>query len=157
MNVSTHKDPNINNKKFVIDWVLNTLKMPPFPASPTESIINNLDQKAPNYYKSKTFFTGVKWQKFQDWQKLPQETKIRVIQEWHKDPRIEGVSTLGGWNGSHWLCWIDFDKQQGQTKEDLNGIIDSWIAKHEILSKFLHFTTPNDGHRFLIALEKGRC
>ena len=154
MNVSTHKDPNINNKKFVINWVLNTLKMPPFPASPTESLINNLDQKAPNYYKSKTFFTGVKWQKFQDWQKLSQETKIRVIQEWHKDPRIEGVSTLGGWNGSHWLCWIDFDKQQGQNKEDLIGIVNSWIAKYEILSKCPYFVTPNDGHRFLIALEK---
>ena len=154
MNVSTHKDPNINNKKFVIDWVFNTLKMPPFPANPTESVINNLDEKAPNYYKSKTFFTGVKWQKFQDWQKLSQETKIRVIQEWHKDPRIEGVSTLGGWNGSPWLCWIDFDKQQGQTKEDLNVIIDSWIGNYEILSQCLHFTTPNDGHRFLIALEK---
>lgn len=154
MDFITPLDLNINDKKFIINWVLNTLKMPPLPASPTESVINNLDEKAPNYYKSKTFFTGVRWQKFQNWEKFSQETKIRLIQEWHKDPRIEGVSTLGGWNGSHWLCWIDFDKQRGQTKEGLNVIIDNWIGNYEILSKCLHFTTPNDGHRFLIALEK---
>ena len=69
----------------------------------------------------------------------------------HNSTPKDGVSTLGGWNGRHWLGWIDFDLKDFNSTEKMDTAIADWVNKYPILKESPHFTTPRGGHRFLIA------
>ena len=96
------------SKREVIAWVENKLNKPAFPISPKQSLLNNKEAKQPAYYDGR-YYKSLNWKSYQGWHELEKNLKKELIIKWHSDKRIEGVSTLGGFNGQHWLAWIDFD------------------------------------------------
>ena len=98
----------VQTKQEMIEWVALGLNRPPFPISPRESLLNDYEPKAPAFYDGK-YYKLLKWKQYQNWETFEKQTKEKLIKKWHQDSRIEGVSTLGGWNGQHWLGWIDVE------------------------------------------------
>ncbi len=134
----------------IITWVLNNLNKPAFPISPQQSLLNNKEPKQPAYYDDK-YYKTLNWKSYQNWHELEPGLRNQLIEKWHKDKRSDGVSTLGGWNGRHWLGWIDFDLKDFNSTEKMDTEIANWVNKYPILEESPHFTTPGGGHRFLVA------
>lgn len=146
-------------KPQMILWIANILNRPPFPVSPRESIFHGVEPKAPAFYEGR-YYKPLKWKQYQHWETLEKSIKERLIKKWHADQRIEGVSTLGGWNGRHWLCWIDVDakSQCWESETDPQACCEQAVAEH--LNKYLvlkdcpRFRSPSRGYRFLIAFDQ---
>jgi hypothetical protein len=151
---SANFDNSINqvSKTMMIAWVRDVLKKPPFPVSPREALLANKQPKQPGYYDGK-YYKALQWKDFQNWHELESSLQEKLVKQWHKDTRIDGVSTLGGFNGKHWLCWVDFDVQDFDSVEAMKGAIASWLKCHPELWEAPHFVTPSGGHRFLVAFE----
>ncbi|WP_449416066.1 DUF3987 domain-containing protein [Phormidium nigroviride] len=137
-------------KQQIIAWVRNHLNKPPFPISPQQSLLNNKVEKQPAYY-DRHYYKTLEWKPYQKWHSLDPKLQEQLITTWHSDHRIDGVSTLGGWNGQHWLCWIDFDLNASETPEILKTRIDAWINTYPILQSAPQFLTPSGGYRVLVA------
>ncbi|MDB9514988.1 DUF3987 domain-containing protein [Kamptonema animale CS-326] len=137
-------------KQQIIAWVRNHLNKPPFPISPQQSLLNNKVEKQPAYY-DRHYYKTLEWKPYQKWHELDPKLQEQLITTWHSDHRIDGVSTLGGWNGQHWLCWIDFDLNASETPEILKTRIDAWINTYPILQSAPQFFTPSGGYRVLVA------
>ncbi|WP_039962226.1 CHC2 zinc finger domain-containing protein, partial [Kamptonema sp. PCC 6506] len=137
-------------KQQIIAWVRDRLNKPPFPISPQQSLLNNKVEKQPAYY-DRHYYKTLEWKPYQKWHSLDPKLQEQLIATWHSDHRIDGVSTLGGWNGQHWLCWIDFDLNASETPEILKTRIDAWINTYPILQSAPQFLTPSGGYRVLVA------
>jgi hypothetical protein len=142
-----------NTKKSTVAWVLNSLNKPAFPISPQHSLLNNRQEKQPAYYE-RQYYKPLEWKSYQNWHELDDSLRQQLIKKWHADNRIEGVSTLGGWNGQHWLCWIDFDAKDFANSQEMENAIAQWLDRYPIIKNAPHFTTPSGGHRFLVALNR---
>lgn len=137
-------------KQQIVAWVRDRLNKPPFPISPQQSLLNNKVEKQPAYY-DRHYYKTLEWKPYQKWHSLDPKLQEQLIATWHSDHRIDGVSTLGGWNGQHWLCWIDFDLNASETPEILKTRINAWINTYPILQSAPQFLTPSGGYRVLVA------
>ncbi len=137
-------------KRELITWVESKLNKPVFPISPQQSLLNNKEPKQPAYYDGR-YYKTLNWKSYQNWHELEPNLRKELIKKWHSDARIEGVSTLGGFNGKHWLGWIDFDLSDFVSVTNMEQEIAVWQEKYPILQQAPHFTTPSGGHRFLVA------
>ena len=142
-----------NSKASMIAWIRNSLNKPPFPISPQQSLLQNREPKQPAYYDGK-YYKPLEWKRYQNWHDLDPTLRKQLVKNWHEDCRIEGVSTLGGWNGEHWLGWIDFDQGDFPSGAAMAAEIDCWLERYPLLKEAPHFTTPSGGHRFLVAWEQ---
>ncbi len=142
-----------STKAQMIAWVSQSLLKPPFPCSPRQSLLNNKQPKQPAYYDGR-YYKSLLWKEYQNWHSLEPDLREALINTWHSDARIEGISTLGGWNGLHWLGWIDFDLQHFESPEQLSNAIDNWTWSYYVLRQAPQYKTPSGGYRFLVAFEK---
>ena len=146
-------------KEQMIAWIALTLNRPPFPVSPRESLINGCDPKGPAFYDGR-YYKPLKWKQYQHWETFEPRTKEQLIKKWHRDPRIEGVSTLGGWNGQHWLGWVDVDakSQCWQSEAEPQILCEKDVALHleqyPILQHCPRFRSPSGGYCLLIAFNR---
>ena len=140
-------------KTKIIEYVAGILNKPPFPASPQQSIINDKNPKQPCYYERGNYYRSIEWKRHQNWHEKESSLRAILIEKWHKDPRIEGVSTLGGYNGQHWLGWVDFDVNDFENKEHQETAIATWLEKYPTLKNAPQFRTPSGGYRVLVAFE----
>ncbi len=154
-----HNIQAAKTKQQMIFWLVKILNRPPFPVSPRESIVNGVEAKEPAFYDGR-FYKPLKWKQYQHWEEIEEETKERLIEKWHSDRRIEGVSTLGGWNGKHWLGWIDIDSKSKclDSEADLTAACEREFANHleryPVLKGCPRFRTPSGGFRLLIAFNR---
>jgi len=139
-------------KKKTIEWC-KLLNKPPFPMSPQQNVLNGKEQKAPAYYESPSYYKSLEWTPYKKWHEFGDDVKEKIISKWHKDKRIEGVSTIGGFNGKHWLAWVDFDTDDFESESAMLEVIQSWIEANPILKTTPQFRTPSGGYRILIAWE----
>ncbi len=137
-------------KRELITWVESKLKKPAFPISPQQSLLNNKEAKQPAFYHGR-YYQVLNWKSYQNWHELEPNLRKQLSKKWHSDSRIEGVSTLGGFNGEHWLGWIDFDLNDFRSVNEMEQELAVWQEKYPILQQAPHFTTPSGGHRFLVA------
>lgn len=133
-----------------IKW-LNRIGRPPLPECPIEAATVGKDPKQPQYidgWRGETpYVKTVQWKTWQTNQ--PQVAQTRV---WFKDSKT-GIGTLGGFNGVHWLAWVDFDVKDFLNQEDCDRTIAAWIERYPILATAPRFKTPSGGYRFLVGWE----
>ncbi len=137
-------------KRGVIAWVESKLNKPAFPISPQQSLLNNKEAKQPAFYDGR-YYKTLNWKSYQSWHELEPNLRQQLREKWHSDERIEGVSSLGGFNGEHWLGWLDFDLSDFGSATNMEQEIADWQEKYPIIEQAPHFTTPSGGHRFLVA------
>lgn len=146
---SAHSEEHPKTK--VMSYVAGILNKPPFPASPQQSIINEKNPKQPCYYERGNYYRSIEWKRHQNWHEKESSLRAQLIEKWHKDPRIEGVSTLGGYNGQHWLGWVDFDVDDFSSLDEMSNAIATWLEKNSLLKTAPQFRTPSGGYRVLVA------
>jgi KaiC/GvpD/RAD55 family RecA-like ATPase len=134
-----------------MSYVAGILNKPPFPASPQQSIINEKNPKQPCYYERGNYYRSIEWKRHQNWHEKESSLRAQLIEKWHKDPRIEGVSTLGGYNGQHWLGWVDFDVDDFSSLDEMSNELATWLEKNPTLKNAPQFRTPSGGYRVLVA------
>ena len=138
--------------KDTISWLRDTLNRPPLPECPIEAATVGKEPKQPNYISGwkdgEPIVRPINWKQFQT--VMPQDFMLGV---WFRD-RKTGIGTLGGWNGQHWLGWIDLDSKDFASQEACDRAVAEWVEQYPILKKCPRFRTPNGGYRFLIAWEK---
>jgi hypothetical protein len=86
-----------------IHWLLR-LGRPPLPECPIEAAKQGKEPKQPCFLDGK-YLKTVNWKQWQEIQPLQE-----ILDAWFSNPKT-GIGTLGGWNGKHWLGWIDFDRK----------------------------------------------
>ncbi len=97
--------------------------------------------------EKKQLLVAVSWKPYQD--KRPTQAEKSV---WFASPKTQ-VGCLGGWNGKHWLAWIDFDRQHFESKEALEAKLLEWEGKYPVMAEAPKFGSPSGGYRYLIAFE----
>jgi Protein of unknown function (DUF3987) len=135
------------NLKETIVW-LQALNRPPLPECPIQAATQGRESKSPHYIDGKRV-VSIQWKA---WQSImpPQET----LNIWFQDKRM-GIGTLGGWNGKHWLCWIDIDQKTFPSQPECDRITSEWEAKYNLfLEQAPVFRTPNGGYRYLVAFSE---
>ncbi|CAA9221266.1 DNA repair protein RadA domain protein [uncultured Coleofasciculus sp.] len=128
-----------------IEW-LKRLGRPPLPECPIEAAKQGKQPKQPCFLDGR-YLKTVDWKTWQDAMPLPE-----IIDAWFANPRT-GVGTLGGFNGQHWLGWVDFDVKVFSSQEECDHTIATWQEQYPILKTTPRFRTPSGGYRFLIAWE----
>ncbi len=109
-----------------IDW-LNRLGRPPLPECPIEAAKQGKEPKAPCYFDGRRVIP-ISWKPWQNSQPIEE-----IYKAWFQNSKT-GIGTLGGWNGKHWLGWIDFDQKDFASPEECDRY-SKWIGKSE-LAKF---------------------
>lgn len=129
-----------------IEWLLR-LGRPPLPECPIEAAKQGKDPKQPCFLDGK-YLKTVNWKQWQDTQPIPE-----ILDAWFSNPKT-GIGTLGGWNGKHWLGWIDFDQKNFPSPDECDRTIQEWLETHPILEAAPMFRTPSGGYRFLVAFSQ---
>ncbi|MBD2364778.1 DUF3987 domain-containing protein [Anabaena minutissima FACHB-250] len=129
-----------------INWVLR-LGRPPLPENPIEAAKVGKEPKAPCYYDGRRVIP-ISWKEWQHTQPIEE-----VYTAWFKQPS-NGIGTLGGWNGKHYLAWIDFDKKDFDSGEECDRSIARWCEQFPVASIAPYFRTPSGGYRFLVAFNQ---
>lgn len=129
-----------------INWLLR-LGRPPLPECPIEAAKQGKEPKQPCFLDGKRVIP-VSWKQ---WQK--QQPITEIYQTWFTSPKT-GIGTLGGWNGKHWLGWVDFDKQDFSSADECDRAIDQWVKQYPIVANAPMFRTPGGGYRFLVAFSQ---
>jgi hypothetical protein len=131
-----------------IKW-LTSIGRPALPECPIESATVGKEPKQPAYISgwrnNEPFVKPIPWKPWQN--TLPTEIQHKV---WFQDPKT-GVGTLGGWNGRHWLGWVDVDAKDFRSQENCDHTVAEWIENYPVLKEAPRFSTPSGGYRFLIA------
>lgn len=129
-----------------IAWLLR-LGRPPLPECPLEAAKQGRTQKQPQFFDGKRV-VPVNWQEWQKDQPIPE-----VYQVWFRHPAT-GIGTLGGWNGRHWLGWVDFDVDNFESVEAMLEAIANWFASSAAIANAPQFFSPSGGYRVLLAFER---
>jgi hypothetical protein len=138
----------MRNPQTVADTIvwLDRLGRPPLPECPIEAATVGRDPKQPQYidgWRGDTpYVKTVQWKTWQTNQ--PKDAQIKV---WFKDSKI-GIGTLGGFNGKHWLGWVDVDAKDFPSQEDCDRTVAKWLETYPILAASPRFRTPSGGYRF---------
>lgn len=64
---------------------------------------------------------------FLDWGKTLYSKK--KVDKKHSHPKT-GIGTLGGWNGKHWLGWVDFDAKDFESPDACDAAINDWRDRY---------------------------
>jgi hypothetical protein len=131
--------------KETTNWVIS-LNRPPLPECPIQAATDGKEPKAPHFIDGK-IIKSVQWKHWQ-YNMPPQET----IDKWFRDSRM-GIGTLGGFNGKHWLCWVDFDAKDFESQSDCDRKVAEFETKYPLTQQMPKFRTPGGGYRYLVALE----
>ncbi|HEY9653666.1 MAG TPA: DUF3987 domain-containing protein [Coleofasciculaceae cyanobacterium] len=135
------------NVRETINWLIR-LGRPPLPECPIEAAKQGKEPKAPCFLDNRNFLKSVSWKQWQNNQPIKE-----IYEAWFANPRT-GIGTLGGWNGKHWLGWIDFDQKDFASGEECDRIIAEWLEKHPLMKDAPTFRTPSGGYRFLVAFNQ---
>jgi Protein of unknown function (DUF3987)/Bifunctional DNA primase/polymerase, N-terminal len=128
-----------------IIWLQESLNRPPLPECPIQAATDGKEPKAPHFIDGK-FIKSLQWKHFQCIMP-PQE----AITKWFCDPRM-GIGTLGGFNGKHWLCWIDFDSKDFESQKECDRKVAEWESQYPLTKEMPKFRSPSGGYRYLVAL-----
>lgn len=128
-----------------ITWLL-ALGRPPLPECPIEAAKVGKQAKAPCYFDGRRVIP-VSWKEWQTQQPIDE-----ILKTWFAHPKT-GIGTLGGWNGKHWLCWIDFDVKNFSTQAECDRQLLEWEKAYPLLQGAPLFKTPSGGYRYLVAFE----
>lgn len=129
-----------------ITWLLK-LGRPPLPECPTEAAKQGKEPKAPCFFDGRRV-VPINWKHWQNEQPIPE-----VFNAWFINQKT-GIGTLGGWNGKHWLGWIDFDQKDFSSADECDCTIAEWVDQFPIMANAPTFRTPSGGYRFLIAFSR---
>lgn len=129
-----------------IKWLLR-LGRPPLPECPLEAAKLGRQQKQPQYFDGRRV-VPVEWKDWQHELPIPE-----VYEAWFRHPKT-GIGTLGGWNGKHWLAWVDFDAKDFESLDFAETAIAHWVEQYPVMDSAPMFRTPGGGWRFLIAFDK---
>lgn len=136
----------LNSIQQTIAWLL-ALGRPPLPECPIEAAKVGKQAKAPCYFDGRRV-VPVAWKEWQTQQPIDE-----ILKTWFAHPKT-GIGTLGGWNGKHWLCWIDFDAKCFDSQEECDRQISEWEKAYPLLQDAPLFITPSGGYRFLVAFDQ---
>ncbi len=135
------------NVKETVNWLIR-LNLPPLPECPIQAATQGKEPKSPHYIDGK-IVKPVQWKHWQTTMP-PQET----LDTWFQDKRM-GIGTLGGWNGKHWLCWIDIDQKTFSSQQECDRTTQEWEEKYKFFLELAPlFVTPNGGSRYLVAFSE---
>jgi len=128
-----------------ISWLLR-LERPPLPENPVEATRAGKPDKSPCFFDGEKLIP-LKWKTYQE--QMPSKEDI---ERWFRHPS-NGIGTLGGFNGRHWLTWVDVDQKTFDSPEDCDRTIQEWLEKYPLAAQAPCFRTPGGGYRFLLAFE----
>jgi len=129
-----------------IDWLLR-LGRPPLPECPIEAAKQGKEPKQPCYFDGRRVIP-ISWKQWQHEQPIAE-----IYQAWFEHPKT-GIGSLGGWNGRHWLGWVDIDQKDFASPEACDRAVADWVKKYPVLADAPKFSTPSGGYRFLIAFNQ---
>src|SRR4028119_6275 len=129
-----------------INWLIQ-LGRPPLPECPIEAAKQGKDSKQPCFLDGK-YLKSVNWKQWQNTQPIEE-----IYKAWFQNPKT-GIGTLGGWNGKHWLGWIDFDQKDFASAQVCDHSIANWLEKYPVMQTAPRFRTPSGGCRFLVAFNR---
>jgi hypothetical protein len=129
-----------------INWLIR-LGRPPLPECPIEAAKQGKQPKQPCFLDGK-YLKSINWKQWQNNQPIKE-----IYEAWFKNPKT-GIGTLGGWNGKHWLGWIDFDQKDFASGEECDGAIAQWFDQYPLMKDAPMFRTPSGGYRFLVAFNQ---
>jgi hypothetical protein len=129
-----------------ISWLIR-LGRPPLPECPIEAAKQGKEPKQPCFLDGK-YLKTVNWKQWQNTQPIEE-----IYKAWFQNPKT-GIGTLGGWNGKHWLGWIDFDRKDFASGEECDRIIAEWLDQYPLMKDAPMFRTPSGGYRFQVAFNK---
>ena len=129
-----------------IAWLLR-LRRPPLPECPIEAAKQGKEPKQPCYFDGKRVIP-ISWKQWQNEQPIAE-----IYKTWFANAK-NGIGTLGGWNGKHWLGWIDFDQKDFSSPQECDVKIAEWLSAYPIMADAPMFRTPSGGYRFLVAFDK---
>jgi hypothetical protein len=134
------------NIQETINW-LNRLGRPPLPECPIEAAKQGKEPKQPCFLDGK-YLKSINWKQWQNTQPIEE-----IYKAWFQNPKT-GIGTLGGWNGKHWLGWIDFDQKDFASAEECDRSIAAWLDQYPLMNDAPMFRTPSGGYRFLVAFNQ---
>jgi hypothetical protein len=126
---------------------LQRIGRPPLPECPIEAAKQGKEPKQPCFVDSRGYLKSLNWKQWQIEQPLEE-----IVRSWFCNPKT-GIGTLGGWNGKHWLAWVDFDQKDFASPQECDHRINEWEKQHPTLATAPMFRTPSGGYRFLIAFD----
>ncbi|WP_414589946.1 hypothetical protein [Scytonema sp. PCC 10023] len=145
MVASVHSTPPRNVRE-TISWLLR-LGRPPLPECPIEAAKRGKQPKQPCFLDSKGYLQSLDWKQWQQTQPIKE-----ILDSWFCNSKT-GIGTLGGWNGQHWLGWIDFDQKDFASPDECDRIIEEWQQQYPLAQEAPMFRTPSGGYRFLVAFD----
>jgi len=126
-----------------IAWLLR-LGRPPLPENPIEAAKAGREPKSPCFFNGRRL-VPISWK---EWQK--EQPSSEIYQAWFKHTS-NGVGTLGGWNGKHWLGWVDIDQKNFPSADECNHAMEEWFTRYPVVAQAPCFQTPGGGYRILLA------
>jgi hypothetical protein len=117
------------------------------PECPIEAAKQGKEPKAPCYFDGRRVIP-ISWKPWQNSQPIEE-----ICKAWFQNSKT-GIGTLGGWNGKHWLGWIDFDQKDFASSQECDRSIAEWLDKYPLMKDAPMFRTPSGGYRFLVAFNQ---
>ena len=129
-----------------VQWLHDTLGRPALPECPAECERDyGIDGgKAPAFIKSNGSAQIIKWEPYQE--RMPGRSELK---QWFAQTR--GVGTIGGWNGQHYIGYVDVDVKSFPSVDALEALVSDWLDRYPILKTAPRFRTPSGGYRIIIA------
>jgi hypothetical protein len=135
----------------IIEWVSKVLKISVMPECPIEAakVWGEKSAKRPCYWdEGCQKVRVVSWLQFQEKRPTPSDLK-----NWWASSKT-GVGCLGGFNGTHWISFADFDLKHFANAQDLEDQLAFWELKYSILANSLKFRSPSGGYRYIVAFSE---
>lgn len=136
-----------------IKWLIEVLMRPPMPECPVECERDcDVPQgKAPAYLNGDGKAHLVKWKPYQEI--MPDRNEIRA---WFS--KTKGIGTLGGWNGRHYIGFVDLDHKADvfESYEAFLATYENWMDSYPILKSAPRFKTPSGGYRVILAFTESQ-
>lgn len=128
------------------NWLRKTLMRPPMPECPSECERDcGVPQgKAPAYLNGRAHL--ISWKTYQE--RMPTSEELELW--FQKSP---GIGTLGGWNGQHYIGFIDLDHKAEtfDSYEAFQSLYELWLESYPVLKTAPRFKTPSGGYRVILA------
>lgn len=135
------------NVRNTISW-LQKLNRPPLPESPLECErdCGVAKGKAPAWITSQGKAVRVAWKPYQT--SMPSQSDLRKWFEFTK-----GIGTLGGWNGQHFIGFVDLDPKDSafESIEAFEIVFTDWLQTYPSIASAPRFKTPSGGYRIIVA------
>lgn len=142
----------INEKTATIKWVLETLKRTPMPISPVNAALNNKGDKQPGYF-NRGVYTGLQWSGYQDFKTISKDVQEKLITQWWKDERVEGITANAGWNGKSHIAFVDIDRKTFDSDEAIEQAVMGWENRHPEIKLCPKVKTHSGGYRYIMGFE----